>query len=763
MRTLPRSCLIRSPLALLLALATPALAQSADKPQETVKETPKPSADQPADKTAEVAVTPPVQPAATPDRKLLAALVDALEQATGKPDKGVFKAVASFEDGRAVTALSYIAAHDDRQQVGIRATQALSTMKHAKVLPALALLVEHGATVGIRMAALAALSERKTAAAGKLLFAIASDEKIATALRDQAMVTLKRDHPELLAKQGPPRRTGSALLASVTGTYFGGYALFTVGRFSQSGAATFAGALAGGALGAGSGYLMGRELSTDRQAFYISALGWGIISGQLFGNTLWQDGDSTDNFNRNVSGMGLLGEVAGASLAYWSAERLDMSVGDVMVSNLGGLGAMTFAYGALQFVEPKDDERPGVAVVLAASLAGLFSSGAVSKSTRFTGGDITLTAWATVDGYWLASSLSEFLFDKPPEQHFNEFDPTLSDEQKQHTKEQKKYDRYTDGARWIGASVGGALGAYVAQHSDYSPLAVGQMMLTSIYGKSLGAGMAMFSRSSGSTRALMETSYSLTGLLAAGIWGDYMDYHDGDYALIPIGTGIGLWHGAVIGGYLEEKGTINSRQQIGMMLSSIGLAGLGSMALAQTNELSNWQVAMGSTGSVWGAWLTVASLGILQDKGTIQLKGEELLLATLIGSDIGLLGTGLLVSPLYDLDPRVLAGASVFGIAGAGLFTLGVAMNTTDGTTLLTSALAGSLVGLVGGGYLSAHYLAGRKTKTAWRTTVGDDDEPWSLPIRGVSALPYRNHRGEIDGWMVTGVFDPAVLDLARN
>ena len=111
-------------------------------------------------------------------------------------------------------------------------------------------------------------------------------------------------------------------------------------------------------------------------------------------------------------------------------------------------------------------------------------------------------------------------------------------------------------------------------YSPVSPLAVGQMMLTSIYGKSLGAGMAMFARSSGSTRALMETSYSLTGLLAAGIWGDYMDYHDGDYALIPIGTGIGLWHGAVIGGYLEEKGTINSRQQVGMMLSSIGLAGL---------------------------------------------------------------------------------------------------------------------------------------------------------------------------------------------
>jgi hypothetical protein len=316
----------------------------------------------------------------------------------------------------------------------------------------------------------------------------------------------------------------------------------------------------------------------------------------------------------------------------------------------------------------------------------------------------------------------------------------------------------------IGASVGGALGAYVAQHTDYSPLAVGQMMLTSIYGKSLGAGMAMFARSSGSTSALMETSYSLTGLLAAGIWGDYMDYHDGDYALIPIGTGIGLWHGAVIGGYLEEKDTINSRQFAGMMLGSIGLAGLGSMALAQTNELSNWQVTMGSTGSVWGAWLTAASLGILQDKGTVNLKSEDVLLATLIGSDIGLLGTGLLVSPLYDLDPRVLAGASVFGIAGAGLFTLGVAMNTTDGATLLSSALAGSLIGLAGGGYLSARYLRGREPKsTTMRSALEGDDEPWSLPIRSVSAVPYRNHRGEVDGWMVTGVFDPAILDPTRN
>ncbi|MSP93448.1 MAG: hypothetical protein EXR79_16925 [Myxococcales bacterium] len=94
----------------------------------------------------------------------------------------------------------------------------------------------------------------------------------------------------------------------------------------------------------------------------------------------------------------------------------------------------------------------------------------------------------------------------------------------------------------------------------------------------------------------------------------------------------------------------------GMTLSGGALAGLGAMALAQTTDMSSWQVTICSSGAVWGAWLAGWSLVPVPPEDP--MEGVTRLL---VGTDVGLALTALLVSPGFDSDRSVVAGANFGG------------------------------------------------------------------------------------------------------
>lgn len=663
------------------------------------------------------------------DTALLEPLLATLA-APGETRAKIAQRLTESSDPRAIVALRYAALHDRQPEVVDAAVLLLGRFRHAHAITALVDIAVGSDSVRPHRGAIDALSAHPLPSGPLALLAVAKNAEVELSVRRDALDALRRDHPDLVAKAGAPVLGGSTLVATVGGGYFGGFAMASVGSFAGNTNADRIGWVAGTIIGAGTGFIFGRQISDDRQHYYLSAMGWGAWAGTWLAHAVVEEPPNVEfieerptGLNRAVAGLSLLGELGGLGLAAYGADALHLRSSDVLVADIAGIAAAVATAGALGLVTPKDDKRPGYALLLTGGLLGLGVGVTAAPHMNFTPGGGVLTAYSGAEGMYYGGFLADLLLP----------------------------DRDSSAGVALGGGLGVLAGGAIAQYTDLRVGNVSEMLLFSSYGKALGAGLSLLGGADERTVNGVHLAFGAVGMATAAMLADRTSYSGGDAAVVPIGTVLGLWHGAWIASLahgLDQNRSGNFAA--GMTLTTGALFGLGSVALAQTTGLTNMQATMGGTGAVWGAWFSGWTTVLLREASDTSVRDSSLILA---GTDIGLATTIALLSPLVDLDPRVLAGASFGGMAGAGLSLLFATMFSEDSNLVIKANLTGSAVGLLAGGLIARAALA--DLPASERTSTGSAWPSWlSLPVKSVAAVPHFDAAGRPDGMVVQAALD---------
>lgn len=138
--------------------------------------------------------------------------------------------------------------------------------------------------------------------------------------------------------------------------------------------------------------------------------------------------------------------------------------------------------------------------------------------------------------------------------------------------------------------------------------------------------------------------------------------------------------------FTDQEG--DSSEEIAAAVIAGGLVGIVTGAILARKPISQGVASTVNFGALWGTWFGVAA-GVLMDR-----EDDDLLAATLIGGDVGLLATGLL-APAWDLTrerARLISIAGVLGgLAGAGIDLL---VQPDDEKVAIAIPLVGSIAGL---------------------------------------------------------------------
>ena len=226
---------------------------------------------------------------------------------------------------------------------------------------------------------------------------------------------------------------------------------------------------------------------------------------------------------------------------------------------------------------------------------------------------------------------------------------------------------------------------------------------------------------------------------------DHRDDKIGGGALL--GTGIGLLAGGALAQVTDYR-----PGDVGQMLlfSQLGKA-LGAGSVLLTDPDDGDPVLVGLLLGTTAGLVTAATVGrpLRYQGGDAPMDGEDVALATAIGGDVGAALTALLVSPTVGLDPLVIGGANLGGIALAGVFTMGAMMVTEDHDAWIRANIAGSALGLLGGGLLAHGLLDGRRRPARNKTAdTGEASEfKW---LRGLAAVPLMDRDGRVEGVALT-------------
>jgi len=655
-----------------------------------------------------VATAAQAAPATLPIESTRVADADLLRHVTAalharKPMDRATKArkIGALFDPRTPRILWYLAEHDRSTHVAVAATGALGE------------LARGGSEVAEDILALLAGAWRHDAAAqairelGKLapsarafdaLLRVGRTSTLPAARRKLAIDALRKNWP---ARRGElPRLAGPALLPAVVGAAAGGYTLAAVGRWAKADSADVYGWMTGILIGGGTGYLFGREMTLARQTWYASGLTWGVLGGELLARTV-----VSRPHTRTASSFGVAGELAFAALSYRLADTVDLDEGGVAVANLAATTGLLFGNGLAELGYHAMSSQARNGLVLGTTIGALTAGVAVAPTLKFTRGDAALVAYTTFEGLWFGGPIGDIAHEDLEERRdaFRDSNPggdPLPDNLAREDPDRVVRDAENAGFM-LGPAVGFTVGLILSQHTDLQPSDSAQMLVFGGYGKLLGAGLAMLLdvRSDNGITA-SHLAGGVVGIAAGAATTDSLHFRDGDLALVPIATMWGFFHGGAIAGYSELVGVdLSGTQRAGIVLTTAAALGIGSMAFAQEYDMTNLQATMGSTGAFWGAWIAGWT------SARLHKTVETTMMAAAIGGDLGAVATAQMISPAFDLDPLVLAGASFGGLSLAGLGTLVTAMGTDDGDAMMTANIVGSAAGLVVGGVLARMWL----------------------------------------------------------
>ncbi|GEM_PF-3057088 len=677
--------------------------------------------------------------AATPtDAALLGRVVDAMGADDGRRGKRTI-AIGDVHDPRAVTVLLYVANHENERNVAIAAVAGLENLARNGRVDAVSALESLVAGRRARIAAAGVIALGRIAPSPEsfnALMRIASNDKIVQAHRKSAINELKKRFPKRLAGTRLPRLSGPAVLPTLGGAWAGGYLLNVLGRFAKDDSAETIGALTGALIGGGTGYLFGREASIDRQTWFLSSILWGQFTGEFLAlSTVTSPNDRV----RGAFGVG--GEIAGFVGGMMLEDRLDLDAGDTVFVDVSGVAGFLFGAGLTQLLPSPRDQKAGAQLMLATAWLGGVAAVAASERVKLRGPDIYLQVYGAAEGMWYGSFLADTVHDSPAEQRERIFNDSTLTQVERNDRASKIEEDSRDvevGGLLVGAAVGYGVATAISQNSNLTGGDVTQILVFSQYGKTLGAGLAFLGKFNEDRTNVMQLGIGALGMGIAALTLDDLRFRGGDRALVPLATAWGLFHGGAIASFMAEKKKLKQAQGAGIVFTSGAVLGIAAMAATQELELTNLEATMASTGAFWGAWLGFWT--------AVRLKtGDgETFMASAIGGDVGAVVTGMLISEYVGLDPLVLAGASFGGLTVAGVGTLLTLMATNDEDALITTNIAGSLVGMAIGGVAANYYVQrrGRRPDKNRRPVMNDDD--FSLPtwFAGFNATPIVRENG---------------------
>lgn len=655
------------------------------------------------------------------------------------------KLLGQVQDPRVIPVLSYMA-WDSEQELQVAVVEALGLFRNPTAEKRLKGILEALASKPVQVAAIRSLGAQGTESARDTLTEIFRNDKRAREVRSAAGETLERYFPGHLASLGEGNevldRRGRILLVPAS-VGFGAYALGVVGLYGKSAAALPIGIGAGGVLGGASSYLLTqkRELTLGQAATIVTGGSWGLWTGLTTGQLatyskcseyatgeVWSEAyyDCQSNKARTVALAGLVGESVGLAAATLTLPRHRLTFEDNIVMNLGGLAGISLASGLQRLRE--EETSPFLDVGrLAAGLTSLGLTTWVTPQLRFSRGDVGLTMQGALQGAWIGSFL-----------------PIV-------VRGSQVRERWQGGLR-VGASLGMVAGAGLAQLTDFPVNTNLFMTTTSVFGYMFGYGMPLMF---GSENVQAETAAMLTGGITGLMGGlmlrDRVQLNRGDVAMTSLGTGWGLLQGALLANYLSYKDfSFSGKEIVGMSMVGTSIGGVTGLAVANTLDLSPWEVLQLSSGGVWGVWYALWAGGLYRSFNR-DATNAQLFMLTLVSSNVGLATSAILLSPLVKMHPTRMGWTNLGGMTGAALFSLGAALFADSPEFISVSALTGTSFGLAAGAYISNRIALKEAPQHAYRLHRSLSAlERWQPTV---SLLPYTGEGSDgkpSQGWMVS-------------
>ena len=547
-------------------------------------------------------------------------------------------------------------------------------------------LVGHGRPIHIAHEAIAALEGLGTPEAGQALFRIATGEQAPRELRMAAQEGLERSYPEILDELGRPQASSSG--GGITGAAIGnallaGTTLSTVGVLGQTEAGAVIGIYGGAGIGAGSAIVYGlnNPVTTADGTRYASSVGWGLANGVLLGEALFYN-ERRKPYDNHTALMRTVGVSLGAGQAWWAYQNDLTDVHNVWESNGAGLLGTGSALGLALMATDRQSGDIGQTLLFSASagsITGLAAQAAIREHWDPDPPDIALATIVAFNGGWTAGWLPYVVRDPDPIQ----------------------------GRVLFGTNATAAIGLGAAHLLEPTWKQDAVMLWGSALGYSLGAGVPLLVGQDDETVVQAMLPMGLFGAGAGYAMGAGSEWTSGDKTMLGVGVPVLTLQALGYGVVLESKATgFDDTQVPGLMLVGFAASGLGLSALSQRWDPRAGQMLFMGTGALWGAWYGVLTPVALDLDG----EPEDLLLITLIASDVGLIATGIGTYAL-GIDPRSSVAPQIGGLAGATMGSLGVGLLSPDAQPVAVGAVVGSALGFVGGSVLEKRVIQPRRAE----------------------------------------------------
>jgi hypothetical protein len=378
---------------------------------------------------------------------------------------------------------------------------------------------------------------------------------------------------------------------------------------------------------------------------------------------------------------------AAMGAAWLTREPLQPTVRDGLELNLVTMASTSLALGTLLQFTPTGDDRPGLGALAFGMTAGFVGGALAAPRLHLDNEGLLLAGIASADLAVTAALLGGALVDDyvngPLGSTTRYFDKS----------------RRVTGLGFVGAGLG--VGAAIAASTLWKPTYsdVGILTAASVDGLLLGAGIGLLATDD--TSAAAQVGAAVASLVAVGSTAALLrplslQLDRGDPILLVMGHGFAAWQAFGWGAYYASVTGAPDEAAFKAGLVGTGLAGLGLLAATQFVDTPAWNVGWAFSGGVWGGWLAGWSTY------AANAGGEDVLLATLVGSGLGLAATSVMVSPLVGVSPSTLAWTSVGGVAGMTLGTMGAVFLVGDNAPsdehpVAIGNVVGSVIGLAAG------------------------------------------------------------------
>lgn len=537
-----------------------------------------------------------------------------------------------------------------------------------------------------------------------------------------------------IVNDGSNSDTGVIIYGGLYGAYMAGMSTWLVGEALESSEEAYNGK------GVPYGVLIGAATGAATAHFVnIAAPGTPSSTAHLFTDTLvggyygQQAGRmliplAAPGAHERILASGMAGTMAGIGVSVARPGKAHAIGNQVHFMGATGIGWVTGrGIGDMIGWERVEQRRERATVETSASLA---MGGAAMLANRLgvEAPKAQTVAMGLVDGAWFGTWTPYLVVDDPSDKHLA-------------------------GGAQAGLGLGYLATLTMSVAGQPSPKSVGLQGIGLAAGSALGAGIPLALGDEGPTRLVVGPMLAAgaAGQVLGAVTAPHYEIEDNDKVLLG---SLQAWTAYQAAGWATfgRQAGAEDQQVLGYALTAGGAGTLMTMGLVPVLDVSPEGSVMLLSGGAWGTWFGAWGSQMAH------ADADQLWLASLAAGDGALLASAVGQAAGWKPTWRQAAGINGGGLAGAaagGLVGAIALYDPDDWTPISTSIVAGSGVGLIAGGVLSAT-SGKRSVETASRHTL--------LPK--VSArLPFRA-RSQVLPWVAEGSDDPGVwvqLDLTER